>query len=47
LRAKGCTNNAWIAWARPRRKRNEDGEVLQMDMPILKLTCPDVSEEIR
>ena len=44
LRAKGCSNDAWIAWARPRRKRNEDGEVLQMDMPILKLTCPDVSK---
>src|SRR5450830_218692 len=44
LRAIGCSNDAWIAWARPRRKRNEDGEVLQMDMPILKLTCPDVSK---
>ena len=32
----------WIAWARPRRKRNEDGEVPPEDMPILKLTCPDV-----
>ena len=31
-----------IAWARPRRKRNEDGEVPPKDMPILKLTCPDV-----
>ena len=26
------------AWARPRRKRNVDGEVLPMDSPILKLT---------
>ena len=32
----------WIAWARPRRKRNEDGEIPPKDMPILKLTCPDV-----
>ena len=30
--------------ARPRRKRNEDGEVPLMDMPILKLTCPDDSK---
>src|SRR5471032_1807385 len=30
LRAKGCSNDAWIAWARPRRKRNVDGEVLQI-----------------
>src|ERR1035441_7104042 len=38
----GCSNNLWIAWARPRRKRNVDGEVPQIGMPILKLTCPDV-----
>ncbi len=44
LRAKGCSNDLWIAWARPRRKRNVDGEVLQIGMPILKLTCPDVSK---
>jgi len=25
----GCSNDAWIAWARPRRKRNVDGEVPQ------------------
>jgi hypothetical protein len=31
-----------IAWARPRRKRNVDGEVPPEDMPILKLTRPDV-----
>src|SRR6185312_3597578 len=31
-----------IAWARPRRKRNVDGEVPPADMPILKLTRPDV-----
>jgi hypothetical protein len=31
-----------IAWARPRRKRNEDGEVPPTGMPILKLTYPDV-----
>jgi len=31
-----------IAWARPRRKRNVDGEVPPKDMPILKLTRPDV-----
>jgi len=27
-----CSNDAWIAWARPRRKRNEDGEIPQMDL---------------
>ena len=30
----------WIAWARPRRKRNVDGEVPQIGMPILKLAMP-------
>jgi hypothetical protein len=30
LRAKGCSNDAMVAWARPRRKRNVDGEVLQI-----------------
>ena len=30
LRAKGCSNDAWTAWARPRRKRNVDGEVPQI-----------------
>src|ERR1700690_3986971 len=44
LRAIGCSNDAWIAWARPRRKRNVDGEVPQIGMPILKLTYPDVSK---
>jgi hypothetical protein len=44
LRAKGCSNDLGMAWARPRRKRNEDGEVLQIGMPVLKLTCPDVSK---
>ena len=30
-RAKGCSNDLReIAWARPRRKRNVDGEVLQI-----------------
>ena len=41
-RAKGCSNDLWIAWARPRRKRNVDGEIPPKDMPILKLTRPDV-----
>src|ERR1700686_3635361 len=44
-RAKGCSNDLReIAWARPRRKRNVDGEVPQIGMPILKLTCPVVSK---
>ena len=30
LRAKGCSNDAMDAWARPKRKRNVDGEVLQI-----------------
>jgi hypothetical protein len=29
-----------IAWARPRRKRNVDGEVPLIGMPILKLAVP-------
>ena len=44
LRAKGCSNDVMVAWARPRRKRNVDGEVLQIGMPILKLTFPDDSK---
>ena len=39
---KDAPTTLGIAWARPRRKRNEDGEVPPKDMPILKLTCPDV-----
>ena len=30
LRAKGCSDDGMVAWARPRRKRNVDGEVLQI-----------------
>jgi hypothetical protein len=41
-RGQGCSNDLWIAWARPRRKRNVDGEVPPEDMPVLKLTGPDV-----
>jgi hypothetical protein len=41
-KGKGCSNDLGIAWARPRRKRNEDGEVPPTGMPILKLTYPDV-----
>ena len=39
---KGCSINALVAWARPRRKRNGDGEVPPTGLPILKLTDPDV-----
>src|SRR6478609_9129663 len=41
-RPKHAPSTLGIAWARPRRKRNEDGEVPPKDMPILKLTRPDV-----
>ena len=33
-----------LFWARSRRKRNEDGGVLQIDKPIRKPICPDVSK---
>jgi hypothetical protein len=33
-----------LLWARSRRKRNEDGGVLQIDKPIRKPICPDVSK---
>src|ERR1041384_426782 len=33
---KDAPTTLGIAWARPRRKRNEDGEVPPKDMPILK-----------
>jgi hypothetical protein len=33
-----------LFWARSRRKRNEDGGVLQIGKPIRKPICPDVSK---
>jgi len=54
LRAKGCSNDAWIAWARPRRKRNVDGEVLQIgnanpetDIALMILSDPIATHEMR
>jgi hypothetical protein len=41
LRAKGCSNDAWMAWARPRRKRNVDGEVLPM-----AIACPETDNDL-
>jgi hypothetical protein len=41
-RGQRMLQRPWIAWARPRRKRNVDGEIPPKDMPILKLACPDV-----
>jgi hypothetical protein len=41
-RGQSCSNDAWIAWARPRRKRNEDGEIPPMDLFDLTSNDPDV-----
>src|ERR1700742_2343163 len=41
-RGHSCSNDAWIAWARPRRKRNEDGKVPPMDLSDLTSDGPDV-----
>src|SRR5512139_1030515 len=41
-RAIGCSNDLWIAWARPRRKRNEDGEVPLKGPNQPELVGPDV-----
>jgi hypothetical protein len=41
-RGQRMLQRPWKAWARPRRKRNEDGEVPPKNMPVLKRACSDV-----
>jgi hypothetical protein len=38
---KDAPATQWFAWARPRRKRNEDGEVPQM-----AIACPETDNDL-